>query len=709
MRRKCSAAKSAHAAANSRLCSARSPAGSARQAGSTFTNVNLTKWRSVGESAIVHRVSRMRWKAALAAALLVLIAALGVAAQPAGAKPRVMIALVPQEPLPKFPLLFDFEDRGFAVGLTSPTLGGYSKRQMLLDIGQGARISTRVYDPRAIPDTQLVEEPPGGRMTSWHEIVKRAEDAPGQVEPGLLATTIGEHGGRSAYAGILGFEQLDAIAAADRQGRIDLVSVGTQGTLVDRALELWEQADFVVARLPADELGIEALEELIAARRPDDMIYALRAPPPGGLKLIPTGILARDFEGVLYSPTSRRDGLVTGTDVAPTLLDHLGIDVPDEMQGRILESRSDGKARDVLNLGARLNVVSSRRDPVLQWMLVFWVIGLAICVRLRDRDGARFAVRTGALTLLWLPPFTLLTAAIFPGPDAEVLILTLGPLVAGALTDRLCRWPWALAVPVAVFTAVLTVDLASGSPLLGLSLVGSNPRFGARFFGAGNELEAVLALSWMIGLGAALTLAPPRWAPRLFALATLAGCVVIGAGKLGADVGGVITLGAGGAVATVAAMAGRPSRRTIVIAVLAPVAAVVGLIAIDLVTGGGAHLTRSVVEANPPSEILETIWRRFRISISGLTTGTAPISVGLSIVLLVVGYLRRDDLLKPLDEWDPERGRALRAGLLGAFWATVVGALANDSGPVIVLIGTIGLLLAVGYVRCGRENRVSRP
>ena len=71
-------------------------------------------------------------------------------------------------------------------------------------------------------------------------------------------------------------------------------------------------------------------------------------------------------------------------------------------------------------------------------------------------------------------------------------------------------------------------------------------------------------------------------------------------------------------------------------------------------------------------------------------------------MLLVVGYLRRDEVLRPLDEWDAERGRALRAGLLGAFWATVVGALANDSGPVIVLIGTAGLLLGSGVCAAAR-------
>jgi hypothetical protein len=60
---------------------------------------------------------------------------------------------------------------------------------------------------------------------------------------------------------------------------------------------------------------------------------------------------------------------------------------------------------------------------------------------------------------------------------------------------------------------------------------------------------------------------------------------------------------------------------------------------------------------------------------------------------------RRRELLAPLDAAGPDAARAFRAGIAGAFVATVVGALTNDSGPLIVLIGTLGLLLAVGYAR----------
>ena len=51
-----------------------------------------------------------------------------------------------------------------------------------------------------------------------------------------------------------------------------------------------------------------------------------------------------------------------------------------------------------------------------------------------------------------------------------------------------------------------TLDLARGSQWIGASLAGPNPKGGARFFGIGNELEIILSLEVLFGLGALLSL-----------------------------------------------------------------------------------------------------------------------------------------------------------------------------------------------------------
>jgi hypothetical protein len=237
------------------------------------------------------------------------------------------------------------------------------------------------------------------------------------------------------------------------------------------------------------------------------------------------------------------------------------------------------------------------------------------------------------------------------------------------------------------------VDLVAGSPLIVRSLAGPNPAFGARFYGIGNELEAILSATVLLGAGAFMAGRRGRGVPAGFASACLVAALFVGAGRLGADVGGVITIAAGGAVAVLVSLPGGPTRRAIALAVAAPVLAVAALAAVDLVTGGDAHLTRSVLDADSPGELVDVAERRFEISWESLKQGTTPLSVGLFALALAYGVRRRRAVLAPL------RGdRAFAAGMWGTLAATLVGALANDSGPTIFLVGAAALVLAAGYL-----------
>ena len=627
--------------------------------------------------------------------------ALGVllAATPAASAQRALVGFIPTQPAPKMPLLFDLAQRDFSYGLTSPSIGSYSKPQMLLDMSQGARIANRAYS-RPLGRLDLEYGRSGGRMAGWFYDSKRAAAAPGDIQPGLFASKLEAAGKRVAYAGVIGFEQSEATLAADRAGRIDAVSLGTEGTFTERTLGLLGRYHVVIARFPSDEVGLQALDRIVAQRARDDLIYVVRAPPTGGSRLLPTGILGPGFRGgALYSDTTRRVGLVAATDMAPTVLHHFGIAVPKAMEGRVIEARGDGDAEAVRERMARLDVVLGRRGPALRTFALALVGLLAAGWFARRREGLHWALRVAFLGALWLPGMALLTAAIAPTRTVEVLTLSLGSFALGAVVDRLVRWPLAPAVPAAIVFGAHALDLARGSPWIGASLAGPNPKGGARFFGIGNELEILLSMEVLLGLGAALELAPRRLVPRLFAAGCLVAAVIIGAGRLGADVGGVITLGAGAAGAVLASLGRRPTRRELALACLVPVAAVLGLVALDLVTGGGAHLTRTVVHGEGAHGFVDIVERRSVISWRGL--GDIPVLVicVIGVVGLVWGIRHRERVFAPL-----RAHPAFMAGLWGGLAATIVGALGNDSGPVIFAGGFLLLLFATGYVRGGARG-----
>jgi hypothetical protein len=234
------------------------------------------------------------------------------------------------------------------------------------------------------------------------------------------------------------------------------------------------------------------------------------------------------------------------------------------------------------------------------------------------------------------------------------------------------------------------VDLIFNSHLIVRSLLGPNPRFGSRFFGIGNELEALLPPLLLIGLAAAFCQLPrgTRLAAALGApMVVLAG--IVGAGRYGADVGGVITIAAAGAGAVLLALP-RISRRALALAAAAPVAALGALVAIDVVTGGDAHFSRTVLGADSFGDVVDTVQRRYQLAWNALWRGFMPLATLAAIGLAVWGVVKRDQ-----HAYIPSYRAALGGGLAGG----VAGALSNDSGPVLLVLGVVALACSVLYIR----------
>ena len=573
-------------------------------------------------------------------------------------------------------------DLGLHVGVASPAVDSDAAGQTYLDVSQGARVSTRVYD-QDLPRLRLE---PGGQISQWDFAVERADDAPADLVPGLLGETVGS----TAYVGVRGHSHQAAAIAADASGKVDalLGPRARQSNLIERALR---RHSLVVAEVPPDDGMAFQVEK--------NLLVIVIDAPRAEAELLPTGAKFGDEtqHRLLTSSTTRRDGMVAITDYAPTVLRWLGLDIPDDMQGRPMRA-VDGSADEVGSLTDRLGHIKGRRGAALRATFGLWVVVLGV---LALTGRARLGLRLGLLVAIWLPGLALLTGAIDPSRGAEIAILALGSLALAVVTDRLVPWPRAPALAAGVVLGAHVVDLIAGSPLIVRSLAGPNPGFGARFYGIGNELEAILSATVLLGAGALLAGRRGRVVPVGFAVICAVAALFIGAGRLGADVGGVITLGAGAAAAVLVALPGGITRRGVVVGVLVPVLSVAVLALIDVISGGDSHLTRSVLSADSPGELWDIVERRFDTSWESLKRGTTPLSVGLFALALAYGVVRRRELFAPLGD-----DRAFQAGMWGTLAATVVGALANDSGPTIFLIGATALVLAAAYVTGKRRASV---
>ena len=419
------------------------------------------------------------------------------------------------------------------------------------------------------------------------------------------------------------------------------------------------------------------------------------------------GIAGRGFDGNLTSGSTRMDGYVLSTDIAPTILRRFGVAIPAQMSGQPIRSEGSIDPAAVISLGNRLAIISGRRGPVIGIGLAAWLLALALAVAVTRGRAARIGVRIVGLSVVYLPLVLLGGAALEGSQSLEQLLVMLGTPLLAALTLAALGGYRALAVASGLTVLACAVDMIAGSPLTSLSLLGPNPGLGVRFYGIGNELESLLAVLIVAGTGAGLVGFAPRLSPRGCATCFLAVglplAAVFAVGQFGADVGAAIVFPVGAAAAAAAIAARR--RRTVLLVVAAPVVAVVLLALADLASGANSHFTRSILDASGLGDLAKVADRRLLLSARSFVRPIVFVFLPLIAALVALAVLRREELRAWL------RGRpAMRAGLIGALVATVVGTLANDSGALLLEIGGAYLLVFAAYVWAeGSEPGEARP
>ena len=612
----------------------------------------------------------------------------------------VLLAFLPFDTRPsddaiKKPSILDRLDfhPELSLGLVGATQGGYDQTQALLDIGAGTRVSSAAYKPKKLPKLTFYREGDTALFQGWLDARERADSAPADIVPGLLGQTIP---GGGAYAGVSGRSQLESMPAANLAGRIGLVSIGKADDVAKRAQELLTRRRFVVAGLPTGEPGDTAVEELIDRRQPGELLMVMETPLPARApQLLPIGILGLGHPSGLTSDSTKLDGIVAGIDLAPTALQWLGLTVPDDMKGQRIEQKGPRDSNALQSLSDRLRVVNGRRFPALETVLAAWLALMLVLGLVADRRGTRAAMRLGSLAIMWLLGVVLVTAALHPGRGLELSLIAGLSFGLAALTDRFVPWPRGPLVPCLVTVLFYVVDLARGSDLIIRSLLGPNPRFGSRYYGIGNELEASLPVLLFVGLAALLYgRTRSRAGAAIFAGAGLFLGAAIGSGRLGADVGGVLTVGGGAAVATLFMLPGGVTRRAVVLACLVPAAALAGLAALDLATGGNSHFTRTVLHAHGDNALQDIVVRRYELAFNALKRGLMPFATAIAALTLIYGIKYRARIFAPLagsDVW--------RAALAGSVAAGVVGSLSNDSGPLLLVVSTFAVVAATVYIR----------
>lgn len=597
---------------------------------------------------------------------------------------------------------------GLSVGIMSAAQGAYSTPQFLLDVTQGARIASSAYTRPLPPELSPIPAGLGALVAGWPAARRRAEDAPQLLRPGLLASRIP---GGAAYAGIAGSDDADAVAAAGLHGHVAELSLGTAPTLLARAGALSRDRRLLVVDLPGGPAGYSDLRALSASRSPQQLVIVVqRVASSSGHELL--WVAAAGLTGgggrELSSATTNERGLIASVDLAPTILGHLGLrPIPADMRGDPIHTDGSLHSASLRGLYGRLRVVGSRRLKALAFLLLAWALLLLASARSASARG--WAMRTGALGVLWAPVVVLVPAALEPGAAVEYATIAFGCMLLGALSDALLRWPRAPLAPAIAAILLIGADALAHTQLLMRSLLGPDPILGARFYGIGNELKSGLAVLVLAAVAAALyptaARGDRRERERRRAVITMLAAGVLlaaveGSARIGAGVGGVILVSAAFAVATVMLLGGALTRRCALIVLVSPVVGLIALAALDLATAhGSGHYTGSILHARSAGDLRDVIVRRYKAAWGELHNHAMPVATAVALLCAALGLRRRELLLAPVAQ-DP----VWQAAFAGGLTAGVVGALVEDSGPVLLVVAVFALGCVASYL-WGRPTR----
>ncbi len=85
------------------------------------------------------------------------------------------------------------------------------------------------------------------------------------------------------------------------------------------------------------DASLADLSSVAGSRSAGELVIAVARPTGRSDEPLPIGVAGAGFDGDLTSASTRTDGYVLSTDLAPTILERLGIGVPASISGQAIE------------------------------------------------------------------------------------------------------------------------------------------------------------------------------------------------------------------------------------------------------------------------------------------------------------------------------------------------------------------------------------
>lgn len=445
--------------------------------------------------------------------------------------------------------------------------------------------------------------------------------------------------------------------------------------------------------------------------------YPAPAAQQSGDTLVPVLHLSpASSPGLLCSASTKRPGIITNLDIAPTILELRGLSKPAAYIGSPVYTVPGTDAFTFLSSSHEQMLTNYQQRPVILKGYVFMLIAVLLSIAAFVLWNRAWFQKSGPFLLFILvAPLLFLLLPLLPlqGLVSRIVFLACAGIFLVFLLEKTLPPIPRLALLYLATAAFITADLLLGAPLMQQSLLGYDAISGARYYGIGNEYMGVLLGSGFIGFTLLLEALSSRFPHRrayLVTLVCLAGAgllVLVAAPQWGTNVGGAISF-TGSLVLLCFLLANRKiSLKSLGILGLACAGVTALLFFIDLQrpleVQSHIGLTARMIHEEGLPYLLTVIFRKISTNLRLLQYSLWGRAFIISMGATALVFYRPSGSLHKLFQAHP----FLRSGFTAAFSGSLIALVVNDSGIVAAATASIfivpTLLYLISKEEAGRE------
>ena len=454
------------------------------------------------------------------------------------------------------------------------------------------------------------------------------------------------------------------------------------------------------------------LENLIEGIDKDNSLLIILSPNSGeeriqNSKISPAIIWGNNIpKGILTSSTTKRDGVITNIDIAPTIANFLNAS-REKMSGNTVDYKQNTKNLEfILNSSKRIDIVSRSRFYLLSIYSTISIIGIlfatiVLALKIKIKNNLYKTLKLFLITIGIMPVGFLLVS--FGKWDTYIQFILTLLLMMVSLIFIACKLKGnnkAILISGLIYVIII-VDMFSGSNLARYSVLGHDPTIGARYFGLGNELVGVFLGATTVFLSMILNKGGNKFISYILLLLS---AIIVGHPKLGANVGGTISIVFALLYFIMESLDREMSLKKILSMGILTILFVMAMAFIDIkFNPNPTHLGKTIMMMNSDgNSIANNIALRkiiMNIKLVGSSIWTKSLYVNIFCQVLITTVL--GDKIRDIFN----KNKYLFIGFTSGIVGSIVGFLVNDSG--IILAALAMNLIMIFFIYTMMEHLVN--